>query len=490
MKKFTIAIFAFAMLAACNKQIDEIRPLTKIDQQGQLSSVAGIVESTVGNYQILRSSNNGVYYDMAVQDLGDSRGNNVTLQDWRPADQYTDAFYFRNSTGFTSGESGPFYRGAYQVIVGANLSLEGIATFKASAFASLTDDDKNKVIHAEGENRFLRAFTYFNLVRIYGKPYYQAGAQDLAVPLKTTSSATDLPAPASVKDIYSFITTELQAAAQLMKAPVARTNAFASTAAAWALLSRVYLYMGGAVASPDPSANQMAVTYADSVIDQTNGAYSLLQGADYENMFGDDELGALGKTKFSTNKEIVFAFDNNGSGGTPIGLLYHYYSAPYNIGAVFLPSSELLSLFAAGDVRGSFFKLNANSGHVETTKWLALNQGGATLAPNIYLRLAEIYLNRAEAGAKLNDFTAARNDLKAIHQRAGLPASDIDNLPDAQVLNAILTERRLELAFEGHNSFDYFRNGLPMTRIAADNNGTALTVEPTDPKVVFIIPNN
>ena len=48
----------------------------------------------------------------------------------------------------------------------------------------------------------------------------------------------------------------------------------------------------------------------------------------------------------------------------------------------------------------------------------------------------------------------------------------------------------VELAFEGHNSFDYFRNGLPMTRTAADNNGTALTIQPTDPKVVLELPKN
>ncbi len=489
MKKLIIPTLSLLTLAACNKQIDDIRPLTKIDQQGQLSSVTGIVESTVGNYLNLRGGN-PTYFDMALHAIGDSRGNNVTLQDWAPANQYTDAFYFQNSTGFTSGESGPFYRGAYQIIVGANLSLEGIAAYKASAYASLTDADKAKVLYAEGENRFLRAFTYFNLVRIYGKPYYQAGDQDLAVALKTSTDPNDLPARSTVKQVYTFIISELQAAAQLMKAPVARTNAFASTAAAWALLSRVYLYMGGSVASPDVSANQLSVTYADSVIDQTNGAYALLQGTDYSNMFGDDEFGALNKTKFSTNKEIIFAFDNNSSGGTPIGFLYHYYAAPYNIGAAFLPSSELLSLFVTDDVRGTFFKLNTNSNHVETTKWLCLNQGGATLAPYIYLRLAEVYLNRAEAEAKLNDFTAARADLKAIHERAGLPGSDIDALPDQQILDAVLKERRLELAFEGHNSFDYFRNGLPMVRTAADNNGTTLTIQPTDAKVVFAIPNN
>ncbi|HSC40521.1 MAG TPA: RagB/SusD family nutrient uptake outer membrane protein, partial [Chitinophagaceae bacterium] len=483
MKKLTTYILAAAtVLSACNKQIDDIKPLTKIDQQGELSSVAGIVESTVGNYKNL-SINGSLYYDFALQDLADSRGNDVTLQNWAPASQYTDAFFFQNSMGSTTGESANFYRGAYQVIIGTNLVLEGISTFKTSAFASLTTADQNKVLYAEGENKFLRAFTYFNLARIYGKPYYQAGDQDLAVPLKTSSAVSDVPARAKVKDVYAFITSELQAAAQLMKAPVSKTNSFASTAAAWSLLSRVYLYMGGSVNSPDVPNNKLAASYADSAINKTNGAYALLQGSDYSNMFGDDEMGTLGKVTFSGNKEIILAYDNANL-GSPIGILYHYYP-DIGMGAIFLPSANLRSLFVPADVRGTFFKLNVNSGYVETTKWLCLNQGGVTRAPNIFLRLGEVYLNRAEANAKLGNFTLARNDLATIHQRAGLPASDISGLPDAGVLGAVLKERRMELAFEGHSSFDYFRNGLPMIRTAADNNGTVLTVQPTDAKVVF-----
>jgi len=491
MKKNLQILLPVLVLAtvACNKQIDDIRPLTKIDKNGELASLAGIVETTVGNYALLNGSGFATY-DVSVQDLGESRGNNVTLQDWAPVSQTTDAFFFRNSTGATAGNSAGLYRGAYQIIVSANTTLEGIAAFQSSNFASLTVNDQNRLLYAKGENMFLRSFTYFNLVRVYGKPYYQNAGGNLSIPLKTSSDIKDVPAPATVKDMYAFIVTELQTAAQLMKAPVAAppTNAFASTAAAWALLSRVYLYMGGSIASPDAGSNQKAAAYADSVISQTGGLYALLQGNAYQQMFGDDEFGNLGRSKFSTNPEIIFARDN-AAGGSSIGQLYHH-DPNYGVGATFLPSSDLMQLFAPADIRGTFFKLNVNDNHVETTKWLCLNQYVSTYAPNIYFRLGEVYLSRAEAYAKLGNTAMARADLKAIHTRAGLPASDIDNIPDQDLIGAVLKERRMELAFEGHNSFDYFRNGLPMTRTAADNNGTAMTVQPDDPKVVFTIPNN
>ena len=83
----------------------------------------------------------------------------------------------------------------------------------------------------------------------------------------------------------------------------------------------------------------------------------------------------------------------------------------------------------------------------------------------------------------------ARADLSTIHTRAGLPESDITSIADQDLLAAILKERRMELAFEGHAGYDYFRNGLPMIRKAADNNGKALIIQPDDPKVVLTIPN-
>jgi len=491
MKKSIIFCSLMMALSACNKQIDDIKPLTQIDQQGLLSSVSGILEATAGNYALLAATvyQTGIEsYDIAMNNVDETRGNNVTLPTWAPANQISDAFFFQNAPTVTTGYAPILYRGAYQIITSINVTLEGIASFKRSTFASLTASDQNSVLHAEGENRFLRALTYFNLVNVFGKPYYQAGDNDLGVALKLTGSATEIPQRSKVKDVYAYIVAELQASAQLMKAPVAKGNSFGSTGAAWALLSRVYLYMGGSVANPDAASNTQAVTYADSVLNQSNGAYTLAQGAQYSNMFGDDSQGQLGKsTTFSSNPEIIFCRDNS-VGGNTVGILYHYFG-DVGFGGFFLPSSDLLAQFATGDVRGSFFANNPASGFTETTKWYCLNSQGFSFAPTIFLRTGEIYLNQAEAYAKLGDMTHARADLKAVHSRAGLPASDIDNLADGDVLIAILNERRLELCFEGQNSFDYFRNGLSMTRTAADFNGSSMTVQATDAKVIFPIPN-
>ncbi len=487
MKNITTLLITGLIAVSCNKQIDSVRPLTKIDKEGELASLAGIEETTIGNYVLMQRSgfNN---YDVPMHDFAESRGNNVTLQNWGPPSKETDAYFFRNSSSPTQGNSADFYRQSYQVIVSINTTLEGIADLEKTSYASLTEAEKNRFRYAKGENHFLRALLYFNLVRVYGKPYYQSPEQSPGLVLKTSSDIKDIPERSTVQQTYDLILTDLAAASQLMKAPVAKNNGFASTPAAWALLSRVYLYMGGSVASPDTDANQLAIKYADSVISHTGGKYELLQGDAYVKMFASDEFGENGRANGASNKEIIFAYDNS-TRGSSIGAMYHF-DPIYGVGATFLPSSEFKSLLAAGDLRNNFIQLNPNSNFVETTKYLVMPEAWLTRAPYIYSRLAEMYLNRAEAYAKLGNTAQAKEDLKAVHTRAGLPAADVDNLAAQDVITAVLKERRIELAFEGHNSFDYFRNGLPMTRTAADFNGAAFTIEPTDPKVVLDLPKN
>lgn len=486
MKNVLYILLATVLISACGKEIDSIRPLTQIDEEGELLTPEGIAEATAGNYITLQADGFTQYAEPRFS-IGEGRGDNVTLQQFLGPNKNSDAFLFRNAPDPESGWNAEFFKGSYQMITNVNRVLAGISRMETNGvFASLTDANKNIVRYAKGENLFLRGLIYFNLARVYGKPYYQNSAGGPCVPIKLTSALDEKPAVSTVKQVYDYFIADLKLAAQLMKAPVTRTNAFASTYASWGLLSRAYLYMGGTTTSPDMAANQLAVAYADSTLNNSGGRYALIDAAAYTKMFGDDQAGALGKSVFATNKEIIFAFDN--INGTYLGQLFHF-DAQYNVGAVYLPSAEFKQLLAANDIRRSFLKLNTASGFTETTKWLCQNIAWLTYAPEIFLRTGEIYLNRAEANAKLGQFALAKADLKLVHVRAGLPALDIDALSNQDVLNAVLKERRIELAFESHGSFDYFRNGLSMTREAADNNGVAKTVNPDDPSVVFALPN-
>lgn len=81
-------------------------------------------------------------------------------------------------------------------------------------------------------------------------------------------------------------------------------------------------------------------------------------------------------------------------------------------------------------------------------------------------RLAEAYLNRAEAKAKSNQAASALDDLDEIRKKRGLSASLYNQqVPNGRTaLELVLQERRIELAFEGHRSIDVYRNKLNMNR--------------------------
>jgi hypothetical protein len=235
--------------------------------------------------------------------------------------------------------------------------------------------------------------------------------------------------------------------------------------------------MGGTAASPDAGMNQKAIQYADSVI--SNGGYSLLQGTAYTGYYNNSNQG---------NTETIWAI-NHTINSSITSQAFQYPTLPNYSGSWARPSPDFVSLLAATDLRKNFYKKNIYPGN--TTDTLQCIKYGLNYtaiycnAPTNYLRLAEIYLNRAEARLKSGDATNALSDVNVIRVRAGLPA--LSGLTGQALFDEILKQRRIELAFEGHNSFDYFRNGLPMVRNYTSFNSPAMTVQPTDPKVVMRI---
>ncbi|NDV57598.1 RagB/SusD family nutrient uptake outer membrane protein [Bacteroides sp. 519] len=95
----------------------------------------------------------------------------------------------------------------------------------------------------------------------------------------------------------------------------------------------------------------------------------------------------------------------------------------------------------------------------------SLQEDQSQLYSPVLIRLAELYLNRSEANYHLGNEQAALDDLNVIRERAQIPERVIKDMPtDKTLLDWILQERRLELAWEGHRKLDIFRNGQTLDR--------------------------
>lgn len=104
-------------------------------------------------------------------------------------------------------------------------------------------------------------------------------------------------------------------------------------------------------------------------------------------------------------------------------------------------------------------------------------------------RLAEIYLNRAEAEAKLGNYSAALSDLNQVRTRS-LPSSAYSSLDATTAAARIDKERQLELAFQAERSYDVFRNGGSLVRRYPGAHHQTEDIAPTDYRVIYFIPQN
>lgn len=136
---------------------------------------------------------------------------------------------------------------------------------------------------------------------------------------------------------------------------------------------------------------------------------------------------------------------------------------------------------------------NRNSFPLYYISKFSYQDGDPMLSSPVMLRWGEVLLNRAEAYAKLGKTAEALSDVNIIRQRAGLSGDALftaDNFGKRgydSLLDVVLDERRLELAFEGHRLFDLYRNKKEMDRRYAGVQPWEI-VQYDDPKIQYPIP--
>ena len=178
-----------------------------------------------------------------------------------------------------------------------------------------------------------------------------------------------------------------------------------------------------------------AAAAASSVI--ASNRYTLLSGANYANIW-------LTKNSTETIWELQFDANNTNS------IAFFYYPAANGGRNEMSSSSALANLHEAGDLRKAV-NVTATTPVNKTLKYTRVAG-----EDNVQIiRLAEMYLTRAEALARQGQVAEARADLNLIRTRAGLP--DVTSSDQNAVIDAILKERVIEFAHEGHRWWDLRR---------------------------------
>ena len=405
------AAFVIVLATGCEKRLD-ILPYQSITADKALETEGDVNVTLIGAYD---GTQGAATYGGDIMVLNDLIGNNANINFTGTFAGLTDAYQtlMTSNNSFAAGT----WIAAYNTINRCNNVL--------SALDKVTSSPAKKS-SVEGQALFLRASMYFELVRLYAKTIGDGDASsNPGVPLvltktETITSANYLPR-ASVKAVYDQVVADLTKAESLL--PSSNTI-YATKWAAAAQLSRVHLMLKNYAAAGD-AANRV--------------------------------IAGSGKTLNPDFTKLWFTFINNG-GASPAEYIFSmtvtaqdgtnslntYFGRNVGIAGTAGRSdckikAAHIALYEAGDVRKTYFALSGGNNY--TRKHLD-RYGNVPV-----IRLAEMYLTRAEANFRNNTAVGATplSDINLIRTRVGLPALT------SLTLDAITKERYLELAFEGHN---------------------------------------
>lgn len=370
--------------------------------------------------------------------------------------------------------------------------------------------DETKKNVAKGEARFLRAYFYFVLTSNFGE-----------VPLKKvpTPSVNDVNTPkASLKDLYEFISSEMEAADAMVQPITAYGHAGRVTkSAVRGILARVYLKMAGAPLNGGRPYYEKAAIWADKLVNPANGDYKHKLVTDYKQLFKDmaadkyniDE--SIWEVEFSGNRVSDF---EGGRHGNIAGIQFTNETGPDSLGYSYgfiLATRKLYQHYGATetDQRRDWniapYAYNNTTG-VSAARAEVDNRFSAKLRRNYevvkprhknytpvnfpLLRFSDVLLMYAEAKNEIGEVGEAGLKVKMVRDRVNAKDSTATIGGDpVKMRNFIRNERFRELAFEGLRKFDLIRWDIfPATMKALAANITALT--PNDRKYTAFGPRN
>lgn len=450
--KYAGVLLIATVMTKCNL---DVIPKDALTSDQIINTSDGLSSLVNGLYAIFKVSEGNNCYLRQYYQISDFASDDIVCA-YKTEDDLINSFRFKDRAAEKSNINS-FWEMSYKVIYGANVAI---------SMADLKGDDPS-TNQLKGESFFLRAFATHNLVRFFAKPYSQANKGEPGVIIRENKMDNMPKERATLEETYNYIISSLLTAESVMseEMPEDRNNdnhKFGSIYSVWAMLSRVYLYKGEL---------DSCIMYSDKLIDSE--VFSLETTESYPDYFANAKTGSESIWLIPFNpiddqlNASVAAMIYNGNncwaeeGATPSLLDEMGY------GTDMVNIDQRWKYIVTGE---SIIKNGINMFYISK---FSNQDGSPTLSSPVMFRLAEVYLNRAEAYGKIGDVASAVADLnELLANRLVVPEGDvIDNyLYDAgsitgnTIVDVVLRERRIELAFEGHRIFDLLRNGKDIVR--------------------------
>lgn len=415
-------IVLLASLMACEDYLEVDIPDNRINN-----------EQVFNNKQSAQSAIQGIYNQLANAFFAAGGTNSVTVLGGLSADHLQTTVNSLNHEQFEQNEIAPqnsynhdLWRSAYQIIYQCNAALEGLQN------SSLAIED---IEIMQGEARFIRAFTYFYLVNMYG---------EVPLVLSTDYRINAKIQRSTITDIYAQIIDDLLNAQEALKMTNLNNPLRANVITVKAFLARVYLYQKNWSEAANLSA-QVIQSGGYQLEEELNDVFL---STSKEGIWQISPL-QTGSGALHTREANFFIIEDQVSSLTPVSL-----------------SPHLIKIFNHADQRKQKW-IGSLSGTEDTFYYpykykVKYATTGEATEYSMLLRLAEQYLIRAEARSKMGDVLGAVADLDEIRTRAGLSsiASQNPNITVQALTDSIALERRRELFTEwGHRWFDLKRWG-------------------------------
>ena len=469
--KYVILALTLSTLgSSCMREKLEPVPTTALTDVTAFDTPDRILQQVNGLYASVKSGQylGGrfiVYNEIRGEEYNNELTNGVTgLQTWN------------HTLGTNTNEVTNLWNAGYYAINSANVFLDGMA----AKGTSVVGDELSA--NYTGEARFIRAMTYFDLLRLYARPYWDGNGSKDGLPLRLTGNKgpgdNDL-ARSSVAEVYAQILADLDYAEQNL--PESYSTAFTNVTRAHkntaiALKTRVLLAM---------QRYADVVTEANKIVDEDLSAPT---GVPHE-LAAD--ITTVFKPPYTTTESIFsMPFTANNLPGVQNALAHYFTPTSYATPA---PGNGEYSLIATGliantswsadDDRRKFIFAAPNG-----KSYLVKYPTGPTQTDNVpVIRYAEVLLNLAEALVRSTNSVNERavEILNAVRQRSDEGTSfEVGDFASVDALiEAILLERRIELLGEGFRSFDLLRLGQTIPGKATVN-----PVSPTQSEYIWPIP--